>query len=192
MRVPEREFRQDRALDLGALGAGANEHRQGRGLSHQDHLAFGGGGNWPVWVAQEKGLFAKNGVAVKQTFTPNSVKINDDATCAVHYLPAAAIDASDRLHVTWYDNRYAVGALFHSAWDPMTATATASQFVSDATFAFSTDPRAPNRLGTSTGLAIVREVARLHGGETFIGDGPGGRGLTVGLRLPAGSPGDRP
>lgn len=36
-------------------------------------IAFGGGGNWPVWVAQEKNLFAKNGVAVKQTFTPNSV-----------------------------------------------------------------------------------------------------------------------
>lgn len=36
-------------------------------------IAFGGGGNWPVWVAQEKGLFARNGIAVKQTYTPNSV-----------------------------------------------------------------------------------------------------------------------
>ena len=27
-------------------------------------IAFGGGGNWPVWAAQEKGLFAKNGIAV--------------------------------------------------------------------------------------------------------------------------------
>ena len=36
-------------------------------------IAFGGGGNWPVWVAQEKGLFARNGVAVRQSFTPNSV-----------------------------------------------------------------------------------------------------------------------
>ena len=51
------------------------------------------------------------------------------------------------------------------------------------------DSRAP---GSGLGLAIVREVARLHGGETFIGDGPGGRGLTVGLRLPAGSPGTAP
>ena len=37
-------------------------------------IAFGGGGNWPVWVAQEKGLFAKNGIAVKLSFTPNSVE----------------------------------------------------------------------------------------------------------------------
>jgi signal transduction histidine kinase len=51
------------------------------------------------------------------------------------------------------------------------------------------DSRAP---GSGLGLAIVREVARLHGGETFIGDGPGGRGLTVGFRLPAGRPGAAP
>jgi two-component system OmpR family sensor kinase len=47
------------------------------------------------------------------------------------------------------------------------------------------DSKAP---GSGLGLAIVREVARLHGGETFIGAGPGGRGLTVGLRLPAARP----
>ena len=39
--------------------------------------------------------------------------------------------------------------------------------------------------GSGLGLAIVREVARLHGGSTLIGDGLGGRGLTVGFRLPA-------
>jgi ABC-type nitrate/sulfonate/bicarbonate transport system substrate-binding protein len=37
-------------------------------------IAFGGGGNWPVWAAQDKGLFAKNGVAVNLSFTPNSVE----------------------------------------------------------------------------------------------------------------------
>ena len=37
-------------------------------------IAFGGGGNWPVWAAQEKGLFAKNGIAVTLSFTPNSVE----------------------------------------------------------------------------------------------------------------------
>lgn len=34
-------------------------------------IAFGGGGNWPIWAAQEKGLFAKNGIAVNLSFTPN-------------------------------------------------------------------------------------------------------------------------
>lgn len=36
-------------------------------------ITFPGGFNWPVWVAQDKGLFAKHGVAVKVTPTPNSV-----------------------------------------------------------------------------------------------------------------------
>ncbi len=39
-----------------------------------DLVAFPGGGNWPVWAAQEKGLFARNGIAVKLSFTPNSVE----------------------------------------------------------------------------------------------------------------------
>lgn len=39
--------------------------------------------------------------------------------------------------------------------------------------------------GSGLGLAIVREVARLHGGRAWIDDGPGGRGLTVSLWLPA-------
>src|SRR5258705_77106 len=36
-------------------------------------IGFPGGFNWPVWVAQEKGLFAKNGIDVRITPTPNSV-----------------------------------------------------------------------------------------------------------------------
>ena len=37
-------------------------------------IAFGGGGNWPIWAAQDRVLFAKNGIAVKLSFTPNSVE----------------------------------------------------------------------------------------------------------------------
>jgi len=36
-------------------------------------IVFPGGFNWPIWVAQDKGLFAANTVAVKLTPTPNSV-----------------------------------------------------------------------------------------------------------------------
>jgi ABC-type nitrate/sulfonate/bicarbonate transport system substrate-binding protein len=36
-------------------------------------ISFAGGANWPVWTAQDRGFFARHGVAVKQTFTPNSV-----------------------------------------------------------------------------------------------------------------------
>src|SRR5262245_39579396 len=36
-------------------------------------IVFPGGFNWPIWVAQENGLFAKHGVEVQLTPTPNSV-----------------------------------------------------------------------------------------------------------------------
>lgn len=36
-------------------------------------IVFPGGFNWPIWVAQEKGLFAKNNIDVKITPTPSSV-----------------------------------------------------------------------------------------------------------------------
>src|SRR5437879_6145052 len=36
-------------------------------------IVFPGGFNWPIWVAQERGLFAKNGIEVKGTPTPSSV-----------------------------------------------------------------------------------------------------------------------
>jgi ABC-type nitrate/sulfonate/bicarbonate transport system substrate-binding protein len=35
-------------------------------------IVFPGGFNWPIWVAEEKGLFAGNNVAVKVTPTPGS------------------------------------------------------------------------------------------------------------------------
>lgn len=46
----------------------------GQGPKPLEVIAFGGGGNWPVWTAQDKGLFAKNGIAVNLSFTPNSVE----------------------------------------------------------------------------------------------------------------------
>jgi ABC-type nitrate/sulfonate/bicarbonate transport system substrate-binding protein len=36
-------------------------------------IVFPGGANWPLWVGNEKGFFAKHGVEVKITPTPNSV-----------------------------------------------------------------------------------------------------------------------
>src|SRR5437762_3723066 len=36
-------------------------------------IVFPGGFNWPVWIAQEKGLLAKNGIAVRLTPTVSSV-----------------------------------------------------------------------------------------------------------------------
>lgn len=36
-------------------------------------IVFGGGMNWPLWVAESEGVFARNDLAVKVTVTPNSV-----------------------------------------------------------------------------------------------------------------------
>ncbi len=36
-------------------------------------IVFPGGFNWPIWAAQEKGFFAREGLEVKLTPTPNSV-----------------------------------------------------------------------------------------------------------------------
>src|SRR5690349_22483486 len=36
-------------------------------------IVFPGGFNWPIWVAQEKGFFERNGIDVKVTPTPSSV-----------------------------------------------------------------------------------------------------------------------
>jgi hypothetical protein len=91
-----------------------------------------------------------------QTFTTSALTLNDDGTCATHLLPAAAIDAADRLHVVWYDNRFGSdqGALFYGSFDPLVGTPAANQLVSDDTFELTTDTRASNRLGSYVGLAV--------------------------------------
>lgn len=42
-------------------------------LSQLRVIVFPGGFNWPLWVAQDKGLFAARGLAVELVHTPNSV-----------------------------------------------------------------------------------------------------------------------
>lgn len=55
------------ALFIAAGSAGA------QGAKPLEAITFGGGGNWPIWVAQDKGLFEQNGMAVKLSHTPDSV-----------------------------------------------------------------------------------------------------------------------
>src|ERR1700716_467001 len=46
---------------------------QAQDLQPLSVIVFPGGFNWPIWAAQEQGYFAKSGVEVKLTNTPNSV-----------------------------------------------------------------------------------------------------------------------
>jgi len=55
-------------------------------------ISFGGGANWPVWTAMDKGLFAKHGVAVKQTFTPNSVFQMENLVAGKFDIATTALD----------------------------------------------------------------------------------------------------
>jgi ABC-type nitrate/sulfonate/bicarbonate transport system substrate-binding protein len=52
---------------VGPIGAGAQTP------ATLQVIVFPGGFNWPLWAAQEKGLFAREGLDVKVTFTPSSV-----------------------------------------------------------------------------------------------------------------------
>ena len=36
-------------------------------------IVFPGGFNWPIWAAQDNGYFARSGIEVELTPTPNSV-----------------------------------------------------------------------------------------------------------------------
>ena len=47
---------------------------QGGAAGMLEVLAFGGGVNWPLWIAIERGFLDRRGVAVNLRYTPNSVE----------------------------------------------------------------------------------------------------------------------
>lgn len=55
-------------------------------------IVFGGGLNWPIWIAQERAYFARNGVAVNVTQTPNSVFMVQNLVAGKFDIGMAAID----------------------------------------------------------------------------------------------------
>src|SRR4029077_4112782 len=58
---------------LAALRFTALSPAPAQNLQRLSLIVFPGGFNWPIWAAQEQGYFAKSGVEVKLTNTPNSV-----------------------------------------------------------------------------------------------------------------------
>jgi ABC-type nitrate/sulfonate/bicarbonate transport system substrate-binding protein len=55
-------------------------------------ILFPGGANWTLWVAQEKGFFAQQGLEVKLTPTPNSVYLVQNLDAGKFDIAFAAID----------------------------------------------------------------------------------------------------
>src|SRR5258707_14957480 len=58
-------------LGLAALGLASLVHAETR----LRVISFPGGANLPLWVAEDKGLFAREKLAVKVSPTPNSVEL---------------------------------------------------------------------------------------------------------------------
>ncbi len=55
-------------------------------------IVFPGGFNWPLWVGNEKGLFAENGVEVKITPTPNSAYQMQNLAAGKFDIALSAVD----------------------------------------------------------------------------------------------------
>lgn len=55
-------------------------------------IVFPGGANWTLWVGQEKGFFAEQGLEVKLTPTPNSVYLMQNLDAGKFDIAFAAID----------------------------------------------------------------------------------------------------
>src|SRR5689334_6990351 len=60
--------------------------------THIDMVGFGGASNLPVWVAQERGLFAKEGLEVKFDRTPSSGALFRNLMAGKYQVASAAFD----------------------------------------------------------------------------------------------------
>jgi len=62
-----------RYLLIAAVLLGLSPPGRGQALEPLEVIVFPGGFNWPIWAAQEKGFFTREGLEVKLTPTPSSV-----------------------------------------------------------------------------------------------------------------------
>jgi ABC-type nitrate/sulfonate/bicarbonate transport system substrate-binding protein len=55
-------------------------------------LGFAGASNWPVWVGQTKGFFARNGLSTSLAITPNSTQMARDMASGAFDIALTSID----------------------------------------------------------------------------------------------------
>jgi ABC-type nitrate/sulfonate/bicarbonate transport system substrate-binding protein len=76
------------ALVLGAsVGAGSV-----RAQTHLDMIGFGGASNLPIWVAQDRGLFAKQGLDIKLDATQGSIAQMQNLMAGKYQVASTSID----------------------------------------------------------------------------------------------------
>lgn len=113
-----------------------------------------GDGRWALTLAS-----SRDGGASFQR-----IKVNDDAPCANHMTPRAALDRrTGALHVIWLENRTGRGGVAYAACEAGGARCSASEAVSDTPFASYTFARhRPDWLGEYPALVIDEERRALH------------------------------
>jgi ABC-type nitrate/sulfonate/bicarbonate transport system substrate-binding protein len=75
-----------------AVGLGAASWPAAAQAGQVRVVAFAGASNWPYWVAEEKGLFKKEGVEASLDITPNSVELARNLHAGRYDLALAGVD----------------------------------------------------------------------------------------------------
>jgi ABC-type nitrate/sulfonate/bicarbonate transport system substrate-binding protein len=79
---------------LAAFGVAAAMATPAAAQTHLDIVTFGGSSNLPIWVAQEKGFFAKQGLDIKQDITRGSVEEIKNLMAGKYQLGSTSFDNS--------------------------------------------------------------------------------------------------
>jgi hypothetical protein len=139
---------------------------EARGLTHVVYPA-GEGVAWNITVATSRDDGA----------TWTHLRANDDAPCATHMTPSAALDPSTgALHLLWLDDRDGRGAAVWTRCDPGAPRCAPNERVSDAPFdSFALVRQSPRWLGEYHALVVDPTRRRLHAlwtGTVREGDAP--------------------
>src|SRR5206468_3934100 len=87
----------------------------------------------------------------------------DDAACANHMAPQAALDPrTGVLHVTWLENRSGQGGLAYASCEPGGAACGANEAVSDAFASYSFARHSPEWLAEYGSLFVDADRRLLH------------------------------
>jgi hypothetical protein len=125
-----------------------------RRMLYAVYTAGSSDGKWEIVLSSSK----DGGV----TWSRESV--NDDAPCATHMLPAAALDsATGKVHIAWVENRSGQGAVGYAACDKSGTSCSKNEAVGEAPFAaFGFGRGSAATLGDQISLLVDAKHKLLH------------------------------